>query len=218
MGMQEYYQQRAREYEEIYHRDEPRRQKEQADIASALKTILQGRKVLEVACGTGYWTQYVSQTAASVVATDINKEVLDIARTTKEYSVPTDFVQSDAFNLPFQQHLFDGGFANLWFSHLRKSERKPFLDHFHSKLQPGAQVIMADNVFNEGVGGELVRPEGEEDTYKLRTLKDGRQYLIIKNYPTYEELIDIFRGYTASFNEGNVYCGNHFWFVSYILR
>lgn len=217
-SMEAYYGARAQEYEEIYHRDEPTRQKEQTDIADTLKAVFQGRRVFEVACGTGYWTQFVAQTAALVVATDIGEEVLKVAKATKVYLAPTNFVQADAFQLPFKQAAFDGGLANFWFSHLKKNEREKFLDHFHSRLRSGARVFIADNVFNEGVGGELITNQGDENSYKLRTLKDGTTSLIIKNYPRREELVSIFSKYAQNLGEANIYFGNHFWFVSYALK
>ena len=51
--MVEYYSQRASEYEEIYHREDPNRQKELAQMALQLRDACLQRSVLEVACGTG---------------------------------------------------------------------------------------------------------------------------------------------------------------------
>lgn len=218
MSTQEYYRKRADDYEAIYHRDQPSRQKEQTAIATTLKDIFQGRTVLEVACGTGYWTQFVADTAKQVIATDVVNEVIAIAQTSKQFSAPTLFTLADAFALPFKPATFDGGVANFWFSHLKKNQRTDFLDQFHDALQPGAQVFLADNVFNEGVGGELLQPVGEEDTYKLRTLKDGSQSLIVKNYPTQEELASVFGEYALHFGTENANFGQHFWFVSYTYK
>ncbi len=53
----DYYSRRVGEYEQIYQRDDPVRQSEQAAISEALTRVLSGRRVLEVACGTGPATQ-----------------------------------------------------------------------------------------------------------------------------------------------------------------
>src|SRR5688572_19534045 len=74
-----YYAARSREYEQIY--DKPERQ---ADL-NRLKQLIPGyfvaRDVLEIACGTGYWTQFIAPVARKITAIDINPETLAIART-----------------------------------------------------------------------------------------------------------------------------------------
>ena len=64
----EYYRKRAEEYEEIYHREDPIRQHEQDLITYSMQEALKDRDVLEVACGTGYCTQFLSETARSITA------------------------------------------------------------------------------------------------------------------------------------------------------
>ena len=73
-----YYKQRAAEYEAIYAK--PERKEDLDKAAEILKAIFTDKHVLEIACGTGYWTKHISETAESVLATDINPEVLEIAR------------------------------------------------------------------------------------------------------------------------------------------
>src|SRR4029078_8543003 len=73
-----YYAARAREYEQIYDKSE-----RQADLALLQRSIAEyfvDRDVLEIACGTGYWTQFIAPVARSVTATDINAETLAIAQ------------------------------------------------------------------------------------------------------------------------------------------
>lgn len=210
----EYYSKRAQQYEQIYHRDDPVRQSEQNKIAEEIKETFCNRKVLEVACGTGFWTAFLSETAKTIVGIDNSNEVLEIARY-KNYKCPTDFQKCDAYNLPFPAYSFDGGMANFWFSHIPKERIRLFLNGFHRVLSNKAIVFMADNVFNEGIGGKLVRDKGEDNTYKIRVLESGEQYKVLKNYYSEEEIVNIFG---KSMNPLNIYFGNCFWYICYEVK
>src|ERR1051326_861454 len=74
----DYYARRAGEYEKIFAK--PERQPDLVALRALLPGLFAGRDVLEIACGTGYWTPIISESARSILATDINEEVLDIAR------------------------------------------------------------------------------------------------------------------------------------------
>ncbi len=78
--MEEYYRRRARVFdEELYKGRDFVRQKELQRIANVSKEALKARRVLDVACGTAYWTEIVSETAQSIVGTDFAEEMLKIA-------------------------------------------------------------------------------------------------------------------------------------------
>lgn len=98
--MQDYYAKRAREYEEIYYRDDPLRQQGLHLIAGKLQEAVQNKNVIEVTCGTGYWTEIASQTAKHITAIDAVEEVQAIAKT-KSFGCPVTFQIADAYNLPF---------------------------------------------------------------------------------------------------------------------
>lgn len=213
--MGHYYRRRAVEYEEIYHRDDPKRRDELEKIASALRDGLADKDVLEVACGTGYWTQLLSRTARSITAVDIAEEMLDIAKM-KTYSCPVRFQLGDAFSLPpLEGRPFGGGLANFWLSHIPHSRFGSFVEGFRRQLRSGATVFIADNVYVPGVGGELVRKEGEEDTYKLRELKDGSTHLVLKNYYSRKELLSAFGSYGVEVKPEDVFYGECYWFLNY---
>jgi len=57
--LETYYSNRASEYERVY--DKPERQHELEWLRQRVPEILRGRRVLEVACGTGYWTQFIAR-------------------------------------------------------------------------------------------------------------------------------------------------------------
>lgn len=215
--MEDYYRRRAKEYEEIYQRNEPARQKELRKIADKLRETLRNRRVIEIACGTGYWTQILSETAQSVVAADRALEMLEIAKR-KNYICPVSFCKEDAYKLSFTDVSFDGGVANFWLSHVPRSRIDFFLKELHRVLRPGSKIFMADNVYVPNIGGNLLAEEGNENTYKLRKLKDGSEHLILKNYFSVDELMMIFGKHTKGFSRGNVFCGKYYWCVSCEFR
>ena len=211
-----YYDKRAAEYEEIYRRDDPLRQAELTKIVEVMTSRLAGYDVLEVACGTGYWTQFLSRTARSICAVDSSCEMLSIAKS-KKYDCPIEFMLQDAYNLALRPGTFEGGAANFWFSHIPKERIDFFMDSFHRLMKPGAWIFMADNVFVPDLGGELYKIKGDENTYKLRKLRDGSEHLILKNYYTAEQLLDYFRSFMPSIESKNVFYGDCFWLIFYQL-
>lgn len=206
----DYYSRRAIEYEKIFHRPDPVRQAEQTIVAEAMWTALAGRRVLEVACGTGYWTERLAGAAASVLATDMSLEMLQIARAKQIPNVT--WREADAWSLEKITGEFDAGLANFWFSHLPRRRIPEFLGKFHARLMRPAAVFMADNIYLSGVGGDLVTRAGDEDTYKRRVLEDGSKHEVLKNYYNAAELEKIFKPFARNFR---VQCGHCFWWISY---
>ncbi|NPE07258.1 MAG: class I SAM-dependent methyltransferase [Asgard group archaeon] len=214
----EYYRRRAPEYEAIYGRLDSEIQKENQETAEILKQYFIGRKVLEVACGTGYWTQLLAKTAMDITATDINKEVLDIAKQ-KKYKCPVSFQIMDAYQLAFEDNRFNAGLANFWFSHIPKNKINHFLSEFHRVLRPGSRVFFTDNHhkhLSDSLGPIKTKKE-DKNTYKLRLLRDDSEYLVIKNYYTMKELVKIFSKHVKGFSELNVNFGKYFWRITYEL-
>jgi ubiquinone/menaquinone biosynthesis C-methylase UbiE len=80
--MIDYYSKRAREYERVYQK--PERQADLGWLRATLRRELAGHRVLELACGTGYWTDAIAGTAASIHATDASTEVLENFPTPEE--------------------------------------------------------------------------------------------------------------------------------------
>jgi len=204
-----YYSHRANEYEAIYNRDDPIRQEEQSRIHHELELIFKDKSVLEIACGTGYWTKTISKAADKVLAIDYSQEVIEVA---KSKNINAEFIVDDAFSLSKVEGIFDGGCANFWFSHIPKNKIKIFLETFHGKLEKGSSVFMADNIFIDGVGGELIYKSGDENTYKLRALEDGSRYEILKNYYTKKELEYLFKLYSTNLEITFNKC---FWWIKY---
>ena len=135
MELANYYAERAVEYEQVYLKPERQAAIEWLNL-HLIKSLL-GRKVLEVACGTGFWTQTIAKSAFSVVATDVNNQVLDIAQQKLLPIGKVKFVKDDAFllqNIPNEE--FSAGFAGFWWSHIPSRKSIHFLQLFTQNYNP----------------------------------------------------------------------------------
>src|SRR5262245_58373338 len=175
----DYYAQRAQEYERIY--DKPERQADLAALRKMLRDQVNGHDVLEVACGTGYWTEVIAGTAASVVAVDINREVIEIARTKNFPKHNVTIEQQDFYRLSLASDRFTVGLAAFWWSHVPKRRLDDFLLQFHRSLQPNALVVFIDNRFVAGSSTPIARVDDEGNFYQARTLDNGVRYDVMKN-------------------------------------
>lgn len=207
-----YYSRRAPEYDAIWHRDDPPRQAEQKVLAEVIRRLARARSVLEVACGTGYWTQFAAETARRVVGVDASEEMLRRARARELPSRNVTWHKGDVYGMESVAGEFDAGLAAFFLSHVPRSRIDDFLQAFHGRLQPGAAVFMADNLPVDGVGGELVTMVGSEDTFKRRRLSDGSEHLVLKNYYDRDQLRRVFTPWTGSLD---IHMGECFWWVSY---
>ena len=181
----DYYRRRASEYEAIY--AWPERQADLAILGKKIPDKLRGARVLEIACGTGYWTQRVAAVAAEVVATDLADEPLAIARS-KTYVKNPSFHHADAYTLPESLGRLDAALAVFWWSHIPRQRIGEFLASLHRRLQPGATVVLMDNLFVEGASTPISEIDRDGNTYQLRRLGDGSQVRVLKNFPTEAEL------------------------------
>ena len=156
---------------------------------------ISGGNVLEVACGTGNWTQVLAKRARTVVATDLIEGYLDLART-KGYDGNVEFRQADAYSLEGVGGPFTAAFAADWWSHIPRSMIDTFHETLHSVLRPKARVIMVDMLRTESFELAFLRYDAEGNEVQMRTLPSGGSYEIIKNFPNGEELRSILRKWT----------------------
>ena len=195
--MAEYYARRASEYEQIYQK--PERQADLIKLADFLSTTFSDQDVLEVACGTGYWTQYLAKSARSILATDFNPEVIHIARQKDYGACHAMFLQSDAYSLANIGRHFTAGFHGFWWSHIPVQEIDTFIQAFHSKLSSNAKVVMIDNAYVEESSTPLCRKDTYGNTYQIRTLEDRSEHEVLKNFPSSADLYARLKPYADDF-------------------
>lgn len=183
----DYYARRAREYERFY--DKPERQADLTVLRERLARLLEGRGVLEVACGTGYWTAAIAPHARAVTALDINEEVLALARERPLPAGKVEFLRADAYALPDLGRRHDALFAGFWWSHVPRARLDAFLQGCVRAAAPGAMLAFLDGRFVEGSSTPIVRTDAEGNRYQTRRLDDGSVHEVMKNYPAESELI-----------------------------
>ncbi|MGD1852063.1 MAG: class I SAM-dependent DNA methyltransferase [Cyanophyceae cyanobacterium] len=205
--MLQYYEQRRPEYEAIY--SKPERQNDLDWLEQQICSFVPGRRVLEIASGTGYWTRRISKTASFVLATDASEQLAAIA----VESCPTHNVQSqdmDAFSIPKDLN-FDCLIAGFFFSHVLLNQQRQFLNGIAQSMKPGSKLILFDNRFVEGSSTPISRVTEAGDTYQQQRLSDGSCFEVLKNFPRSENLTSLFHQFCRNVS---VKESQYFWLAS----
>jgi len=210
--MEEYYRERASEYDRFYH--VPERQDDLARLKEWLITRVRGRTILEVAAGTGYWTEVAAGVAEAIVAIDINREMLELAAK-RPLGPHVTLLTADAFALPEFAVTFDAGMAHLWWSHVERQRRQQFLTRFVAHLKPQTLLLMIDQNYVDGLSTPVSRQDEWGNQYTLRTLAGGTTFEIVKNYPRPGELQ---QGLESLCDDIDITQFTHFWALAARVR
>ena len=210
--MRAYYAQRAAYYERVYFK--PERQTDLRAMEAWLPTQFAGRDVLEIACGTGWWTAPGARDARAWLATDLNPETMAVARA-KALPACVQFATVDAYSMAeLGGRTFDAAFAGCWWSHVPLQTLPAWLDTLHARLRPGARVVMLDNSYVSQSSTPLSREDVHGNTYQNRSLDDGSVHEVLKNFPTAEQAIAML-GPRARAPQWLAH--PHYWILSYEL-
>lgn len=210
--MRAYYQQRAAYYERVYFK--PERQDDLRAMETWIAGEFAGRRVLEVACGTGWWTPHAARDAKRWLATDVNPETMALAQV-KPLPACVAFRTVDAFTFAeLDDETFDAAFAGCWWSHLTQAQLGPWLEALHARLEPGARVVFLDNSFVQTSSTPISRTDEHGNTYQNRTLDDGSVHEVVKNFPTPH---DAFAKLGPRARDPQWIAHTHYWILSYTL-
>ena len=208
-----YYKDRAKEYDKVYLIPE-----EQDDLVKAteiLQRLFSQKQVLEIACGTGYWTEQISKSATSIVATDVNESVIEIARNRKLLKNVV-FEVADMYSLTPKAR-FDTLFGGFIWSHILLQDLDDFLYKITYFLKPNATVAFIDSKLVEGSSHSIksiTTTDDQGNTYQKRILENGTTHLVLKNFPSQEFLIQKLARFSKHVNYIDL---EHYWIVYYKL-
>lgn len=179
-------------------------------IMDRLRELLSGQRVLELACGDGYWTDELAECAESVLATDINPNLLEMAKARELPEEIVQFAVADACN-PKMEGDFNACFAGFWWSHVKRQDQLDVLKRVRDVVGKDSLLILVDNSFVETEKTTIARTDLDGNTYQIHALPDGERYEIVKNFPTDSSLR---KRFTSVLRDMRINRYEHYWMLT----
>ena len=182
-----YYRARAGEYDEWFLRqgrydrgaaDNARWFADVAQLRQSLETFRPTGHILELACGTGLWTEQLLRYADQITAVDAAPEVLALNRQRLQ-AARVHYLQADLFQWRPPQR-YDVIFFSFWLSHVPAQRFADFWQMVDKALAPDGRVFFIDSrhVASSTAADHQLEPAAAQ--VQERRLNDGRSYQIVK--------------------------------------
>lgn len=184
----DYYRARAGEYDDWFYRrnrydhGDALNKKWHEEVEQVRQHLLHldpVESVLELACGTGIWTQELVKLGKHVTAVDISEEVIAVNKQ-KLPEANVTYQLADLFTWQ-PDKTYDLVFFGFWLSHVPPKLLNQFAEKAASAIRPGGKLYIVDSRPHSTAGAK-VNPTRHEDIYAIRTLDDGREFKIVKMY------------------------------------
>jgi 2-polyprenyl-3-methyl-5-hydroxy-6-metoxy-1,4-benzoquinol methylase len=176
----DYYRRRAGEYDVTAYGDVAAAR---AHIVRLVAEMRPAGSVLEIACGTGLWTEALAGWADTVTAIDVAPEMVAVARG-RVRSPNVSFEVADVFSWDSGTR-FDVIFFSAWLSHVPASRLGQFWQLLRNLLAGNGRVLFIDEHIDER--GKEAYVAGRDEVVERR-LRDGSTFRVIKNFVDPQEL------------------------------
>lgn len=184
-----YYRGRAPTYDEWWQRSGPYErgeaegrdwQRQVATVEASLASFAPVGDVLELAGGTGWWTERLARTADHLTVVDASPETLERNRA-RVQRLEIDYVVADLFQWEPERR-YDVVFFSFWLSHVPRPRFGPFWDLVRRCLAPGGRTFLIDNREEPAARAETHDPHVTEyrTDEHLRRLPDGSEHRVVK--------------------------------------
>jgi SAM-dependent methyltransferase len=148
--------------------------------------------ILELAGGTGWWSQHLARTARTLTVLDSSSEALRLNR--RRVSRPdVTYVVADVFEWRPERG-YDTVFFSFWLSHVPRRLFDNFWELVDSCLRPAGRVFLIDN--RRDLTRSMQDPHviDEADDVQRRRLGDGSEHRVVKVFYEPDELAQQLRG------------------------
>ena len=186
-----YYRARAPEYDEVY--------VDKRAWEAFLDELPITGDVLELACGSGWWTPHLARRARSITAVDAAPEMLALARQ-RVQGLPVELLAADLFAWQPPRR-YDTAFFAFWLSHVPPARFAALWSTVGAALAPGGQACFLDTTDRARDIERVLR--GQPAPSVQRRLRDGSEYRAVKMFYSPAELAAKLAGlgWTATIRE-----------------
>lgn len=198
-----YYDARASEYEEAYTlgtgtssiRDSSVFTTEARILSSIAGQHLSGR-VIDLACGTGFWLPAYADRCAHVTLFDQSDRMLDECRKKVErlgLAERSTLLQGDVFEHPFPVASYDCALVGFLLSHLTGPQEERLFTTLKAVLAPAGRFLILESAWSPERAAVNVK-----DARQQRRVNDGTSFEIYKRYFDRSDVAEWGRRYQVS--------------------
>jgi demethylmenaquinone methyltransferase/2-methoxy-6-polyprenyl-1,4-benzoquinol methylase len=184
-----FYRARALRYDEWWQRRGPYARGPELDrefgrqvrvVEKALRNFAVGGDVLELAGGTGWWTERLAPSADHLTVVDSSLEALELNRA-RAGGPHVEYRVADIFDWSTEKR-YDVVFFSFWLSHVPRRRFAAFWQMVRSHLRPAGRVFLIDNHEDPAPAEDVRDPyvRRYETDRHVRHLDDGREYNVVK--------------------------------------
>lgn len=196
----DYYRARAQEYDQWWLREgrydrglEANEQwfSESSELATVLEVFQPSGRVLELACGTGIWSEKLLPFSLSLTVVDGSREMLELAKH-RLCSPKIRYVEANIFDWE-PAETFDTVFFSFWLSHVPPEKFDEFWELVDRCLAPRGRFFFVDSRHEPTSTAEDQPLPGPEAVTMRRRLNDGREFQVYKIFyerPELEKRLD----------------------------
>jgi ubiquinone/menaquinone biosynthesis C-methylase UbiE len=199
-NMLRYYDERASEYEEAYVLGtgtasivDPEVFRREALLLTQMVEHFARGRLVDLACGTGYWLPYYVAGCSSVTLIDQAPRMLQECRKKIASLDAPDritIVQDDVLEHSFRPRAFDSALVGFLISHLTDEEEQQLFERLKTMLDTGGRFLILDSAWSPERARFNRKTERQE-----RRLNDGSRFEIYKRYIDRQDVVEWERKY-----------------------
>ena len=193
-SLEQLYEENHRFWDEAWHRvSKPHKELPKLPYIHELTRKLKKykvKKVLDLGCGSGWLTIFMSKYGFDVTGIDIAKPAIELGKTwAGEDNANVNFLIGDLLNLPFKESTFDAVICNSVLEHLRLEQAKILFEKAHKVLiEKGFffgcfdQVGTGKGEYFELADGTHIYTDQMRKGMMLRNYSDDELRILLSNF------------------------------------